>query len=187
MRYYRAQFDADQPKWHISAPRDVVPVNIWKFKVHISPTPPSFTIFADGPRVDFNEACCAIIVASPTLADVLYENAPHDVQLVPAVIEGDEGPWYVVNVVTCRDCIDHERSTITYFPKNHERYPGEPRAVYRLVLNLEKIGDHDIFRPKGWEIALIVSEKVKLAMEEIGATGVEFEPIDVVMNHDSPP
>jgi hypothetical protein len=40
-----------------------------------------------------------------------------------------------------------------------------------------KVGDAHIFRPWGWNVALIVSEDLKDAMEAVGITGTKFEPV----------
>lgn len=82
-----------------------------------------------------------------------------------------------MNVITCLDCIDYHKSIITsYYPANHPDRPGKPRGVLYLVFDANRIGSHHIFRPKGWEVELVVSDTVKNALMEIGVTGVDFVP-----------
>jgi hypothetical protein len=39
------------------------------------------------------------------------------------------------------------------------------------------VGDAQIFRPWGWQVALIVSERVKRTLEEDSVTGVRFKEV----------
>jgi hypothetical protein len=43
-----------------------------------------------------------------------------------------------------------------------------------LKVDPTKIGDADIFRTWGWEVAIIVSERLKAALEQEGFTGMKF-------------
>ena len=46
-----------------------------------------------------------------------------------------------------------------------------------LRIDRTKVGNAMILRPEGWEVALIVSEAIKDALERMGATGVKFEEV----------
>jgi hypothetical protein len=81
-----------------------------------------------------------------------------------------------MNVLPCVDCIDEKASHIQYFPAKHAK-AGKPRSIYPLVLDPSRIGSHHIFHPKDWRVATIVSEDVKNALDEIGATGMEYVPV----------
>lgn len=127
--------------------------------------------------MDYEEAKFAIPIVSRRVADYLSDIAPDDIQRVPAVLPGDPGEWELLNVLTCIDCIDHSRSTIQYYPPDHPSKPGKPRTVIWLVLEESKIRGRHIFRPKGWEVKLIVSETIKDGLQALGATGLEFHRI----------
>ena len=107
----------------------------------------------------------------------MEEYAEHDIQRIPAHVEADQGDWEVLNVLTRIDCIDPEKSIIQYYPPNHAENPSKPRGVVRLVLDAQRIGDHHVFRPKDWEIALIVSERVRNALKKAKVSGIEFRPV----------
>ncbi|EPX60714.1 hypothetical protein D187_001363 [Cystobacter fuscus DSM 2262] len=49
--------------------------------------------------------------------------------------------------------------------------------MYGLRIAPTQVGDARIFRPWGWEIALIVSESIKEAMQGLGVTGARFEEV----------
>jgi len=46
-----------------------------------------------------------------------------------------------------------------------------------LSVDPDRARGHDLFRAKGWEIALICSEKVKRCLENAGVTGIRFKSI----------
>lgn len=48
------------------------------------------------------------------------------------------------------------------------------RQIYGLKIDPAAVGGANIFRPWGWTRALIVSERVKQAMEEEGMLGAKF-------------
>jgi len=50
-------------------------------------------------------------------------------------------------------------------------------SVDRLCVDKTKVGNAQVFRPEGWEVALIVSGKIKDALERMGATGTRFEEV----------
>jgi hypothetical protein len=43
-----------------------------------------------------------------------------------------------------------------------------------MRIDPSKVGEAEIFRPWGWQIVIIVSERVKRAMEEEKITGARF-------------
>ncbi|EPX60574.1 hypothetical protein D187_001728 [Cystobacter fuscus DSM 2262] len=46
-----------------------------------------------------------------------------------------------------------------------------------MRIDPSKVGDAEIFRPWGWQTNIIVSERVKRAMEESGMTGARFTEV----------
>jgi hypothetical protein len=50
-------------------------------------------------------------------------------------------------------------------------------GVDDLRIEKTKVGNAKVFRPEGWEVALIVAEEIKEAMERMGATGTRFEEV----------
>jgi hypothetical protein len=54
---------------------------------------------------------------------------------------------------------------------------GEYRNVRGLRIDPNVVGDSHLFRPWGWQLALIISEGVKDAMEEAGLSGVRFTEV----------
>lgn len=73
--------------------------------------------------------------------------------------------------------LDEARSEFIKWTEHDHRadLAGEFRQVTKLVLARDTIPDDaHFFRIAGWEVALIVSEEVKSAMERVGCFGAEF-------------
>jgi hypothetical protein len=176
MRFFSLMI-ADESRWHLDLSSDEAPLNIWLCQPIQVPHEITLHIFQEGRRVDYDQVSFAIPVVSGRLAQILEKIARDDIQRLPAIVKEDQGEWEVLNILACVDCIDHERSLITYYPSNHPEKPGKPRGVMKLVLNPTRAGTHHIFRPRDWEIAVVVSDPLRAAMAEIGVSGVEFVPV----------
>lgn len=103
-----------------------------------------------------------------------------EVQFVPAHVEGHVSPYFILNTLQTIRCIDEARCEEV---RLWEPWHGEPEKTgqYRNVAGLKidptKVGSANIFRPWGWTVVLVVSERVKLAMEEEGITGARFTEV----------
>jgi hypothetical protein len=170
---------ANGNRWHLDFQTECAPLDIWSCRPIQVREPIPLSIFKEGESVDFDCAPYAIPVVSRRFAETLQQIAPYDIQRLPAVLRGVEGEWEIVNVVSRIDCIDFRQSKISYYPPDHPESPGKPRGVMRLVLDSSRIGQHHVLRPKDWEVAFIVSESVKSALDAIGATGFEYLPVTV--------
>ena len=98
-------------------------------------------------------------------------------QLIPARVEGQTERFFILNTLRIIRCVDEARcGEVTFWEPRH----GDPERVghYRNVRGLKidsaRVGDSHIFRPWGWTIVLIVSERVKQAMEAEGMRGAKF-------------
>lgn len=54
---------------------------------------------------------------------------------------------------------------------------GQYLMVTNLTINPDRTDGQDIFRIRGWEIALIVSEEIKRSIEGMPNLGVVFDPV----------
>lgn len=132
-----------------------------------------------GRPLDFSETNLGIPVVHVNVASLFQELAPHDVQLIPSRIEGHPDQYFVLVVTRLIRCIDEQASRIRLW--THE--DGVPHKVgqYKSVRNMRvdpaRVGDAQVFRPAGWEGILIVSEKIKSALEGLEAIGTRFEKV----------
>ncbi|MGZ3457947.1 MAG: AHH domain-containing protein [Archangium sp.] len=139
---------------------------------------PFLPLSRPGRALDFTQTEVGIVVVSQRFVSLCKQIGVQDeVQLIPARVEGQRDPYFILNTLRIIRCVDEARcEEVTFWEPRH----GAPHKVghYRNVAGLRidptKVGDANIFRPWGWTVALIVSERVKLAMEKEGLTGAKF-------------
>ncbi|MCZ7451362.1 hypothetical protein O8B93_27770 [Agrobacterium rhizogenes] len=76
------------------------------------------------------------------------------------------------------DCFDEESSVYQVFTRDDPVRPdraGEYHSVLRLVIDPVKAAGHDIFRVKRYPTAMIVSDRIKSALDKLDLTGLKFE------------
>jgi hypothetical protein len=169
-------------RWYVgSATSDIVPLSRYAFcscayvnvdRVHVP-------LSQGGTPLDFAQNAFTMPVVSRKVREVLEHACGDHVQLVEAEIEGYGVEYSVLNVLTCLDCIDEGRSEF----KRTGAVPG-PQSTSRyfmmtkLVLDPVRAGDVPIFRPKGWQIVIIVHQDVRDALVGIQASGIHFAPVE---------
>ncbi|MFP2961526.1 imm11 family protein [Myxococcus sp. 1LA] len=137
--------------------------------------------FRDGPQRSFSVANSGRTpVADEQVASVFLELAPDDVQVFPIEVAGAKEPLYVINATKCFKCVDEKSSKeVQIYPPDGvapERV-GTYRAIYGLRIDPSKTEGARVFRIQGYSSALIVSEEIKNALEEVGNLGVSFERV----------
>lgn len=184
-RFFDLADDVYVPRrWHLDTPIDSQghSVHDWDFKrgtpVHVEGRL-KIPIETAGKPLDFTEAGIRIPVVHVKVASMLAEKARGDVQLISADIEGYPDQYLVLVVTRLIRCIDEHASRILLWTAED----GEPERVgqYRDVRDMRidkaKVGNAQVFRPEGWEVALIVSEEIKDALDRMGATGTRFQEV----------
>ena len=184
-RFFKLSDDLYIPRrWYLATPLDGQghKVHDWDFKrgtpVHLEGRL-KIPIKIVGRSLDFSWAGSRIPVVHVKVATLLAEQAPGDVQLIPAEIEGQPDQYLVLVATRLIRCIDEQASRILLW--THE--DGEPDRVgqYRDVrdMRIDKgmVGNAKLFRPEGWSGTLIVSEEIKDALDRMGATGTRFEEV----------
>lgn len=141
------------------------------------------TLFASvthpGMVLEFCLTSFAVPVASGVLARVVSSAAGPDVQCIPVTIDGNPG-MYVLNVVRVVRCLDESRSEFLKWTDRDHRadLAGQYRQVTKLAIDPDAIpSDAHFFRISGWEVAIILSQDVKEAMERVGCVGAEFRDL----------
>ncbi len=132
-----------------------------------------------GRPLDFSWAGLSIPVVHVKVASMLSERAPGDVQPIPADIEGQPDQYLVLVATRLIRCIDEKASKVQFW-QPEDGLPekvGQYWAVDDMRIDKVKVGNAKVFRPEGWEVALIVSEEIKDAFERLGATGTRFEEV----------
>jgi hypothetical protein len=171
-------------RWHLDTPIDSKghKVHDWDFKrgtaVHLEGRL-KIPIEIAGRPLDFSWAGLSIPVVHVKVASLLSERAPGDVQLIPADIEGQPDQYLVLVATRLIRCIDEQASRILLW--THEdgvpHKVGKYRDVRDMRIDKAKVGNAKVFRPEGWSSTLIVSEEIKDALDDMGATGTRFEEV----------
>jgi hypothetical protein len=184
-RFFKLSDDVYVPhRWYLATPTDNQGrmVHDWDFKrgapVYVEGQL-KIPIKIAGTPLDFCWAGLSIPVVHLKVASMLAERAGGDVQLIPADIEGQPEQYLILVATRLIRCIDEKASRILFWTDKD----GEPDRVgqYRDVRDMRvdrtKVGNAKVFRPDGWEVALVVAEEIKDAMEAMGATGTRFQEV----------
>ncbi|MDC0710480.1 hypothetical protein POL68_18525 [Stigmatella sp. ncwal1] len=185
LRFFQLADDLYVPqRWYLATPIDSHgrKVRDWDFvrgtRVHVEGRL-KIPIKIAGRPLDFCWALLSVPVVHVKVASMLVERAPSDVQLIPADIEGQPDQYLVLVATRLIRCIDDEASEVSFWTPEHgvPDKVGQYMGVDRLRIDKRKVGSAKVFRPEGWEVALIVSEEIKNAIEDMGVTGARFEEV----------
>jgi hypothetical protein len=184
MKYYRLWDEMRTPdRWHLDGPVDSrgQEIHPWQFKegkpLALKDTP-FFPLMHPGPELEFTLTAFTIPLIHDRVAGIFEEmGLLHEVQLIPARVEGRSDPYFILNTLLSIRCIDDARcdEVIYWLPEdNRPEDTGQYRNVSGLKIDPAKVGSADIFRPWGWQVALIVSERLKTALENERVSGPMF-------------
>jgi hypothetical protein len=138
-------------------------------------------VYQPGKPLDFSLTGVSITpIVHAKVAALFTELAPHDVQVIPVVIDSHEEEFSILVATQLIRCIDDRRSTeVIYWKPEDDRQEkvGQYRDVYGMRIDPQKVGDAKVFRTWGWTVALIVSEEIKEALERTEATGTKFKEV----------
>jgi len=186
-QYFRLTWDVYVPGlWYLDNPSDAggAPINPDIFSTgqrHAINTPLHIPLYIPGRALDFSEFTSSLVpVVNERLAQLLSKMGGEDLQLIPARIESVSEPYYVVNVLRFIRCIDDAASDEVQYWLPEDGRPelvGEYRVVSGLRIDPSKVDGAHLFRPWGWEVALIVSAELKEAIEALGVIGTSFDPV----------
>lgn len=173
-------------RWALGAPldpegREIDPWQFEKGRALELGFAPRFPLLAHGTPLEFSSAAFGIPLVHGRVVRLFEDlDSRHEVQFIPAQVEGFSEPSFILNTLRTLRCIDEERSEeLEYWMPEH-REPervGEYRSVYGLKIDPEKAVGADIFRPWGWSVALIVSERLKQALERERIMGPKFTAV----------
>ncbi|MFL5344283.1 MAG: imm11 family protein [Hyalangium sp.] len=184
-RFFDLSDDVYVPhRWHLKTPigKRGRKVHDWDFTkgtpVHVEGRL-KIPIEIAGRPLDFSEAGLGIPVVHIKVASMLSELAPSDVQFIPADIKDQPDQYLVLVVTRLIRCIDEAVSEVSFWTPEHgvPEKVGQYMGVDRLRIDRAKVGNAKVFRPEGWEVALIVSGQIKDALERMGATGTRFTEV----------
>jgi len=186
-RYFRLLDDLHVPgRWELDDPVDArgQALQTWllargefahlegriRIPIDVPGRPLDFSLLAGAP----------IPVVRARVAAVFSELAPDDLQLIAVDVEGQAEPYVLLNVTRVVKCIDDEASDEVRYWGLEDGQPeklGQYRSVIGMRIDPSKVGNARVFRAWGWELAIVVSEAIKDALERMGATGTKFQEV----------
>ncbi|OJH38875.1 imm11 family protein [Cystobacter ferrugineus] len=138
-------------------------------------------LYAPGRPLDFSTTALGVPIIHGKVKKLLEPRGlSSQMQLFPIIVEGQAEPYYLLNLLRVVRCIDDARCEEVAYRTVEDGYEdriGEYRNVVGMRIDPSKVGDAEIFRPWGWQTNIIVSERVKRAMEESGMTGARFTEV----------
>ncbi|NPD22646.1 imm11 family protein [Corallococcus exiguus] len=133
-----------------------------------------------GRTLDYSHASGSIPVVTSRVAAIFERLAPNDVQLFPVDIEGQSDDFFILNAIRRVNCIDDVASEqVRYWTPNDglAEKIGTYIFVWGMRIDTTRLGNARVFRPLHWEVVLVIPEDIKLALESIGATGVQLKDV----------
>ena len=130
-----------------------------------------------GRELDFSLTGLGVVVVHGRVVQLFERMGIEEVQFLPAHVEGHTEPYFVLNTLSVIRCIDDARCEEVRYWMPEDGQPekvGEYRVVAGMRINPRKVGGASIFRPWGWPVALVVSQRLKEALEAEGITGTWF-------------
>jgi hypothetical protein len=173
-------------RWALRSPVDEhgLEIDPWQFREGRSldlQGAPRLPLARSGGALDFSHTGLAIPVVSRRVKAVFERlGLQQQVQFFPAQVEGHAEPYFILNVLRIIRCIDEVRSEEIHHWKPEDGNPekvGQYRVVSGMRIDPTQVGDAHIFRPWGWRVVTIVSERLKEAMEVEGITGPRFTEV----------
>lgn len=175
-KFYRLFDDmSSSNRWYLDAPvgrgGEWLGTALSRAERYEGPLPLRVPVYQAGPPLELTDATDAVLVVNGRVAKLIETVAPHDVQLVPVEVEGTSDPHFVVNMLYEPDCIDEHRSADARRYTAEDGYPdriGQFKAVGGMKINPSRVGGLHIFRPRGWEVVVIVSDTLAEALRAAG-------------------
>jgi hypothetical protein len=180
MRYSDLADDMTVPnRWHLGElvydGKDVSGA-LWVGRRFEGATPLDGKVDREGRELDFCRSSFAVPVAGGGVAQTIATVAGSSCQRIPVRLPGHDG-FEVLNSLRVVKCLDEQHSEFIKWTDRDHR--ADLAGQYRMVTQLKILPDQvprdaSFFRVEGWLIALIVSETVKMAMEQVGCVGATF-------------
>lgn len=187
MRFHELFFDVRiRGQWVLAEPGDEhgEELDPWQFfsghPIALAGTP-RIALAAPGRALDFSFTTLSIPIVHARLVALFERLDPRQqVQLLPVEVMGQTEPYFILNVLRVLPCIDDARCERVDYWKPEDGAPdrvGDYRLVRGLRIDPYRAGDSDIFRPRGWSSVLLVSERLKQALEEHQVAGLRFTEV----------
>ncbi|WP_420589505.1 imm11 family protein [Bacterioplanoides sp.] len=161
---------------------DIAFADNWELALKLDPEREyEIEVCRDGSEMDYtcNEAY-GVSVVSKKFKDALSSVADIEFAKVNIIGKKTDSEFYIMAVPKELACINEEASEFQKFEVNDPVRPdkaGEYRGFFKMVVDPMKCEGSNIFRIKGFSIAIVVSDQVKQNLESVGILGAEFKSL----------
>jgi hypothetical protein len=146
---------------------------------YLGPVPTQLPVDNEGDHMQFNLAAFDMPVTSYDVTKVVNGLAGGEVEVFPIMVDRGISGYSILNVVCREACVDERRSRVVFWTAADARpdLAGTYRMVYDLTVDPTRARGRHIFRIKDFEVALIVSQSLKEALEKLHNLGVVFQAV----------
>ncbi|HLM47831.1 MAG TPA: DUF1629 domain-containing protein [Myxococcaceae bacterium] len=186
-RYHELFFDSRvREQWVLADPTDEhgEELDPWQFfsghPIQLTGTA-RIALAAPGCALDFSFTTLSIPLVHGRLVP-LFEGLglERQIQFIPVEVVGQAEPYFITNVLRIVPCIDDSRCERVEYWRPEDGAPdrvGDYRLVRGLRIDPAQVGDADIFRPRGWNSVLLISERLKQSLEDHQVGGIRFTEV----------
>jgi len=182
MKYYRILDDLDVPnRWLLGEINFQSMQEMWNYtrsgEVFPSQNELVVNIKKKGSPIDFTFADFDVIIINEKLSKLLNLN---EVQLIPIKIDRNENNHFLMVTKLEFDCVDEQNSEFLKYEIDDIARPdlvGDYRNFFKLIIDPILVNESNIFRVKKYDVAIIVSEKLKNVFEKNYIRGIKFKEV----------
>ena len=130
-----------------------------------------------GSSLDFTYAAFEIPIVNQKVKELFSEK---DVNFYPVANKAFKENYFLMHILNEVECVDEENSTFDKFEENDPVRPdkaGSYSVVYKLKIRKDIEYKNEIFRIRHYDVAVIVSERIKSEFEKLDLKGVVFEEV----------
>lgn len=145
----------------------------------LRPPPVRVSVLSQGKEVEFALGPYDMPIASTPIAEIIRRVAPAAAQFFPVTIEGAKRAYEIVNVVCKLECLDETRSEFTMWTEEDDRpeMMGQYKMISTIRIDPARAAGYHLFRIARWPLALLVSDTLKSAIEDMPNLGVVFKSV----------
>ncbi len=141
--------------------------------------PARLSVGNPGRELAFNLGAFDMPVVEFSLAETIRQIAPDAAEFFPVRIDGALRRYEIMNVYRSVECLDETHSIFTRWTPEDERpdRTGSLKMISVIIIDPKKAKGSHLFRLAGWPLALLVSERLKCAIEGVPDLGILFGPV----------
>ena len=141
--------------------------------------PVKLSVGNPGRELAFNLGAFDMPVVESSLAETIRQIAPDAAEFFPVRINGARGRYEIMNVYRSVECLDDTHSIYTRRGPEDERpdRTGSLKMISVIIIDPKKAKGSHLFRIAGWPLALLVSKRLKCAIEGVPDLGIPFGPV----------